>query len=63
MIERLEAGLEKPGAEPESLHFQFGMANRGGNDVLSVEDLSVQFGGSPIFSHVRFALHRRQRAC
>ncbi len=63
MIERLEAGLEKPGAEPESLHFQFGMANRGGNDVLSVEDLSVQFGGSPIFSHVRFALHRQQRAC
>ena len=63
MIERLEAGLEKPGAEPEALRFRFGMANRGGNDVLAVEDLSVQFDGTPVFSHVHFALHRRQRAC
>ena len=51
-IDRLEATLEKPEEDPESIRFQFKASRRGGNDVLTAQDLSLSFGGDPLFQHV-----------
>ena len=51
-IDRLEATLERPEDEPESIRFQFKASRRGGNDVLTAQDLSLSFGGPPLFEHV-----------
>jgi len=44
-IDRLEATLEKPDADPESIRFQFSASRRSGDDVLTAEELSLSFGG------------------
>lgn len=51
-IDRLEATLERPEDDPESIRFQFKASRRGGNDVLTAQELSLSFGGPPLFQHV-----------
>lgn len=51
-IDRLEATLERPEEDPESIRFQFKASRRGGNDVLTAQDLSLSFGGPKLFEHV-----------
>ena len=41
MIERLENTLEKPADELETMEFHFDIQKRGGNDVLTVKDISL----------------------
>ena len=60
-IERLESTLEAPDAKPESIHFDFGISRRGGNDVLTVENLSLGFDGKPLFRGVNLEIHRGER--
>ena len=60
-IDRLEATLEKPEAEPESIRFQFKASRRGGNDVLTAQDLSLSFGGPPLFEHVNLEIKHQEK--
>ena len=61
MIDRLEATLEKPEDEPESIRFQFKASRRGGNDVLTAQDLSLSFGGAPLFEHVGLEIKHQEK--
>ena len=61
VIERLESTLEKPDEAPETLHFQFGIRQRGGNDVLMAEDVSLSFDGRTLFQNVNMHIQRGER--
>ena len=61
VIDRLESTLEKPGDTPEAIHFDFGIRQRGGNDVLSVQDLTLSFDGKRLFEKVNLEIHRGER--
>ncbi len=61
VIQRLEKTLVKPDSALPSIHFGFGASQRGGNDVLMVENLSLAFDGPPLFSHVDMEVHRQER--
>ena len=60
-LDKLEATLEKPENEPESLRFRFKASRRGGNDVLTVEDLALSFDGKPLFRHVNLEVKHGER--
>ncbi len=61
-IDRLEATLEKPEDEPDTIQFRFKASRRSGNDVLSAEDLSLSFDGHPpLFSHVNLEIKRGEK--
>lgn len=60
-IARLESTLEEPDKDEEALHFQFGIEHRGGNDVLTIENLSLQFGENKLFEHANMEIHRGER--
>ena len=52
-IARRVGTLEKPEEEPDTIRFQFKASRRGGNDVLTAQDLSLSFHpGQPLFEHV-----------
>lgn len=61
MIGRLESTLEKPDEKPESIHFDFGIRQRGGNDVMEVKNLALSFDGKPLFQNVNMEIHRGER--
>ena len=61
VIARLEQTLVKPDAMLPSIHFGFGASQRGGNDVMYVENLALSFDGKPLFSHVDMEVHRQER--
>lgn len=61
VIDRLEATLEKPGDKPEGIHFDFGINQRGGNDVLSVQNLALSFDEKKLFQNVNLEIHRGER--
>ena len=61
MIERLESTLERPDEEVESIHFDFGIRQRGGNDVLMVDDLALSFDNKQLFQHVNMHIRRGER--
>ena len=61
-IDRLEATLEKPEQDPESIRFQFHASRRSGDDVLTAEDLSLSFdGGAPLFRQVNLEIKRGEK--
>ncbi len=60
-IDRLEATLEKPDADPESIRFQFSASRRSGDDVLTAEELSLSFGGAKIFEKVSIEIKRGEK--
>lgn len=62
VIDRLQKDLVKPETAQEALHFHFGVNVRSGNDVLSVQDLSLAFGEHQLFQNVSFEIHRGDRA-
>ena len=61
MIERLESTLEKPADELETMEFHFDIHKRGGNDVLTVKDISLSYDSKPVFEHVTMDIHRKER--
>lgn len=61
MIDRLESTLEKPDENPDSIHFNFGISQRGGNDVLSVDGLALRFDEKKLFQNVNMEIHRGER--
>ena len=60
-IDRLEATLQKPEDEPDTILFQFKASQRGGNDVLMAEDLALQFGDNRLFRHVNLDIKRGEK--
>lgn len=61
-INRLEAALEKPEQDPESIRFQFHASRRSGDDVLAAEDLSISFDGNPpLFQNVDLEIKRGEK--
>lgn len=60
-IDRLEATLEKPDEDPESIRFQFQASRRSGDDVLTAQDLSLSFGGPKLFQNVNLEIKRGQK--
>ncbi|MBQ1986154.1 MAG: ABC-F family ATP-binding cassette domain-containing protein [Clostridia bacterium] len=60
-IDRLEATLQKPEDEPDVIRFQFKASQRGGNDVLIAEDLSLAFGANHLFRNVNLDIKRGEK--
>lgn len=60
-IAKLESTLVVPEARQETMHFQFPVAQRSGNDVLKVENLALAFEGRILFQNVDLELHRSER--
>ncbi len=61
MIQRLENTLEKPDETPETMRFSFGIRQRGGNEVLKAEKLSLSFGQNHLFQNVSLDIRRGER--
>ena len=61
MIQRLENTLEKPDEAPETMRFSFGIRQRGGNEVLKAEKLSLSFGQNHLFQNVSLDIRRGER--
>jgi ATP-binding cassette subfamily F protein 3 len=60
-ISRLKNTLVEPDKQDKHFQFQFGINQRGGNDVIQVEDLALQFGNHKLFEHVNMEIHRGER--
>ncbi|MBP3704916.1 MAG: ABC-F family ATP-binding cassette domain-containing protein, partial [Clostridia bacterium] len=60
-IDRLEATLQKPEDEPDTIRFQFKASQRGGNDVLMAEDLALSFGANHLFRNVNLDIKRGEK--
>ncbi len=53
--------LEKPQNAPRPIHMKFTRSSDSGNDVLSVRELSMGYGGKPLFSDLNFLIKKGQR--
>ena len=53
--------MEKPADELETMEFHFDIQKRGGNDVLTVKDISLSYDSKPVFKHVTMDIHRKER--
>ncbi len=60
-IDRLEATLEKPEDDPESIRFQFQASRRSGDDVLAAQGLALSFGEEPLFQGVDLEIKRGEK--
>lgn len=61
-IDRLDATLEKPEQDPDSIRFQFHASRRSGDDVLTAEGLSLSFdGGDALFRNVDLEIKRGEK--
>ena len=61
VIDRLEVTLEEPQQKEKTFHFRFGISQRSGNDVLTVQGLAVGFSGKNIIRNVNMEIHRQER--
>ena len=59
-LERMEK-MERPENLPEKMHLRLTPQIQSGNDVLSVEDLSMSFGNNKLFSNVSFEIKRGEK--
>jgi len=60
-IERMKKELEKPDADPESIHFEFSAREGGANEVLEVKGVEKSFGGKMLFSGVDMLIKNGER--
>ncbi|MGN1456430.1 MAG: ribosomal protection-like ABC-F family protein [Acutalibacteraceae bacterium] len=61
VIDRLKSNLEKPDSAPSAIKFNLGIKEQSGEDVLDVSNLSLCFGGLPLFENVSMEIHRGER--
>ncbi len=59
-IDRMEK-LDRPESDPEKIHFSFMKAPPCGNDVLTVDRLSMAFGDNRLFSELSLDIKRGNR--
>lgn len=60
-IDRLQATLEKPEDDPDTIKFQFKASQRGGNDVLEAEELALSFGDHRLFKNMNLDIKRGEK--
>ena len=60
-IDRLQATLEKPEDDPDTIKIQFKASQRGGNDVLEAEELALSFGDHRLFKNVNLDIKRGEK--
>lgn len=62
-LERMEREqtLERPSGPAPAMQLSFPIRNRGGNDVLRAQDVSLSLGGTTIFQHANLSLQRGER--
>lgn len=60
-IDRLQATLEKPEDDSDTIKFQFKASQRGGNDVLEAEELALSFGDHRLFKNVNLDIKRGEK--
>ena len=60
-LARMKEQLEVPVGQESALSFRFTAAETGGNEVLTGTELSMGFGGAPLFSGADIALRRGER--
>lgn len=60
-LEKKRETLSAPEREADAIRFDFTVRTTGGNDVLLAEQLSMGFGGRPLFSGVNLHLRRGER--
>lgn len=53
--------MERPENLPEKMHLRLTPQIQSGNDVVSVEDLSMSFGNNRLFSNVSFEIKRGEK--
>ena len=61
VIEKLEEGLKKPEETLDSFNFKFKARQGGGDDALTVSDLSHKFDDKSLFSDVNIDIKRGER--
>ncbi len=57
-IDRISETLVKPDEEPDEIRFEFKPSQRGGNEVLKAENISLGFGDKKLFEDVNFLIRR-----
>ncbi|MFC4766883.1 ATP-binding cassette domain-containing protein [Effusibacillus consociatus] len=60
LLEKIER-IDKPVTSQDQAHFSFTIERQSGHDVLSVENLSLAYGGKVLFSHLNFQISRGER--
>jgi len=60
-IDRLAKTLVAPPSEHDKISFEFRADKTGGNDVISVEDLSVYYDGNKLFDKINFGIKKGER--
>jgi len=60
-IERLEKDLVKPENGPDSIHFNFGVKNQCGNDVIVTDNLTLYYEDKLIFKDVNINIYKGER--
>lgn len=60
-IDRMEK-IDKPKNLPDKIRLQFHSGISSGNDVLSVESLTKEYPGKPLFKGISFKLRKNERA-
>lgn len=61
VIDKLEAGLEKPMDEPDEMEFHFQAKPGGGQDVIVTEELSKSFGNQTLFEHTNLHILKGEK--
>ena len=59
-IERMEK-IEKPKDLPEKIKIDFKVAMQSGNEVLTVDKLSKEYPGRPLFKNLSFKIKKKER--
>ena len=60
-VDRLEKALVKPESEAPALNFNFKESGRSGDNVLSVNNVSLKFGGKTLFKNASMEIKRGER--
>lgn len=59
-IDRMEK-IDKPNSIPEKIKIDFKISMQSGNDVLTVENLSKEYPGRPLFNNLSFKVKKKER--
>lgn len=60
-VDKLEKTLEKPESEAPVLNFNFKESGRSGDNVLSIDNVSLEFDGKTLFKNASLKINRGER--
>lgn len=53
--------MDSPDGDEKSATFTFDIEKQSGNDVLSVDDLTIGYGQTPVSEHINMRAYRKDR--